>query len=432
MIYNDSKYNADWEIKPLSKLGEFRRGKSKHRPRNDKKLFINGNYPLVQTGEISAANLFIRHHSAMYNEFGLKQSKLWDTNTLCITIAANIAETALLGYSMCFPDSIVGFNAYPDECSELFMHYVFTYIKRSIQNSASGSIQDNINIDYLTSLNFRIPKKKYQDKVVEVLTALDNKIEINTLINSELEAMSKSVYDYWFVQFDFPDENGQPYKTSGGKMFWNKELKREIPDGWAVKRLVDFGEFKNGINYDPSLPGDTEAKIINVRNISSTNLFVSQYALDTISLAKENVKNYLVTENDILIARSGIPGATRMMFEFAENTIYCGFIIRFQVYSPTVKNYLFYFLKDMEASTTSKSGGTIMSNVNQETLKSMWVVEPKEDLYLKFNTFISPFFKQANTITKETEKLYVLRDWLLPMLMNGQVKLNEKAAKGKS
>ncbi|KXK45187.1 MAG: Type I restriction modification DNA specificity domain protein [Bacteroidetes bacterium OLB10] len=159
MIYNDSKYNSDWAIKPLNKLGEFNRGKSKHRPRNDKRLFDNGTYPLVQTGEISAANLYIRSHSAAYNDFGLKQSKLWPENTLCITIAANIAETALLGYPMCFPDSIVGFNAYPEESSELFMHYVFTYIKRAIQNSASGSIQDNINIDYLTSFKFSNPQE---------------------------------------------------------------------------------------------------------------------------------------------------------------------------------------------------------------------------------------------------------------------------------
>ncbi|MCB0729200.1 MAG: restriction endonuclease subunit S, partial [Ignavibacteriae bacterium] len=216
MIYNNSKYNTDWDIKALNKLGEFKRGKSKHRPRNDKKLFIKGNTPLVQTGEITSANLYIRKHSAMYNEFGLKQSKLWKENTLCITIAANIAETALLGYPMCFPDSIVGFNAFPKESSEIFMHYVFTYIKKSIQNSASGSIQDNINIDYLTSLNFRIPKIKYQDKVVEVLYSLDSKIELNNRINTELEAMAKTLYDYWFVQFDFPDENGKPYKTSGG------------------------------------------------------------------------------------------------------------------------------------------------------------------------------------------------------------------------
>src|SRR5688500_20138565 len=93
MIYNDSKYNSDWDIKPLNQLGEFKRGKSKHRPRNDEKLFVNGKYPLIQTSEIRAANLFICTHTDMYNDFGLKQSKVWKANTLCITIAANIARS---------------------------------------------------------------------------------------------------------------------------------------------------------------------------------------------------------------------------------------------------------------------------------------------------------------------------------------------------
>jgi type I restriction enzyme S subunit len=175
MIFNSSKYNADWGTQPLSALGKFQRGKSRHRPRNDPKLFSNGVYPLVQTGEVKAANLYIRSHDANYNELGLSQSALWPENTLCITIAANIAETALLGYPMCFPDSVVGFNAYPEESSELFMHYVFTYIRKAIQNSASGSIQDNINIEYLTGLRFKVPLKDYQDKIVTVLSVIDQK-----------------------------------------------------------------------------------------------------------------------------------------------------------------------------------------------------------------------------------------------------------------
>jgi type I restriction enzyme S subunit len=165
MIFNASKFNSHWENKKLSELGSFNRGKSKHRPRNDKRLFENGTHPLVQTGEVREANLYIEHHSSAYNDFGLLQSKLWPSNTLCITIAANIAETALLSYPMCFPDSVVGFIAEQESTSELFMHYVFTYIRKAIQNSVQGSIQDNINIDYLTNLKFKIPPKPYQDKI---------------------------------------------------------------------------------------------------------------------------------------------------------------------------------------------------------------------------------------------------------------------------
>ena len=193
MIYNATIYNDSWNTKKLYELGDFSRGKSKHRPRNDPKLFDNGEYPLVQTGDIKAATLYVSKHEAAYNEFGLSQSKLWPTGTLCITIAANIAETGILAYPMCFPDSIVGFTANQAETSEQFMHYIFTYIRQSIQNSVSGSIQDNINIEYLKSLDFKIPEKSYQDKIVSVLSGLDEKIELNSKICSELETMSKTL-----------------------------------------------------------------------------------------------------------------------------------------------------------------------------------------------------------------------------------------------
>ena len=295
--------------------------------------------------------------------------------------------------------------------------------RKTMTNNAVLTLRASLNEDIFSYLNLIIPDYNEQVKIGDLFYLLSQKIDLNNRVNVELEKMAKTIYDYWFVQFDFPDEDGKPYKSSGGKMVWNEKLKREIPLGWEVKKIGDFGEFKNGINYDPSLEGNIDAKIINVRNISSSNLFVSQYDLDTIKLQKSNVNNYLVTDRDILIARSGIPGATRMMFEFAENTIYCGFIIRFQVNNLIEKNYLFYFLKDMEKNTTSKSGGTIMPNVNQDTMKRMLVIEPNEKIVIKFNEFIHPVFSKMNSIIQENQKLTKLRDWLLPMLMNGQVKV---------
>lgn len=193
MIYNESLYNKHWNTTKLSDLGTFSRGVSKHRPRNDPKLFEDGKYPMVQTGEIKEASLYLDKHIQEYGEFGLKQSKLWDKGTLCITIAANIAETAILAYPMCFPDSIVGFTADPKKSSEEFMYYVFEYIRASIQNAASGSIQDNINIEYLTSLDFKIPDKEYQDAIIDTLASIDKKILINKKINDNLSYQSLMV-----------------------------------------------------------------------------------------------------------------------------------------------------------------------------------------------------------------------------------------------
>lgn len=188
MIYNESTLNKHWKTKKLNELGVFARGVSKHRPRNDSKLFEGGGYPFVQTGDIKDSNLFIMNHTQEYGEFGLKQSKLWDAGTLCITIAANIAETGILSYPMCFPDSIVGFTANHTESTEKFMYYIFEYIKNSIQNAATGSIQDNINIDYLTTLEFKVPSKEYQMKIANILSMLDLKILNNNKINDNLAA----------------------------------------------------------------------------------------------------------------------------------------------------------------------------------------------------------------------------------------------------
>lgn len=412
-----------WEITSLSELGTFSRGKSKHRPRNDVKLFEGGKYPLVQTGDVKAANLYITKNDSYYNDFGLKQSKLWPAGTLCITIAANIAETAILSYPMCFPDSIVGFNANPEKSSELFVYYFFEYIKKEIQKSASGSIQDNINIDYLSKMKIKVPEKKYQDKIVELLSTIDKKILLNNQINQELEAMAKTLYDYWFVQFDFPDQNGKTYKSSGGKMVYNPELKREIPEGWGVEKLGDMAQFKNGINYEKTSSGSEKVKIINVRNISSSTIFINQTDLDEIFLENDKSTNFIVNEGMILITRSGIPGATRLVSELEAKTVYSGFIITSEVNDLIYKNLIFYYLKNVEEVLKNQSAGTIMKNISQSVLTDMAVSLPPQNVLLKFNSIIDNLLEQMKNVQRQNQELTQLRDWLLPMLMNGQVKV---------
>ncbi|MGV3087692.1 restriction endonuclease subunit S [Streptococcus suis] len=415
--------DVSWQIKSLSELGRFSRGKSKHRPRNDKKLFTNGTYPLIQTGDIKNANLYVTKNSDYYNEFGLSQSKLWEQGTLCITIAANIAETAILSYPMCFPDSVVGFNAYKNESSELFVYYVFELLKKEIQKTSSGSIQDNINIDYLTKLKFKVPNKDYQDRIVNLLSTIDKKILINNQINEELEAMAKTLYDYWFVQFDFPDENGKPYKSSGGKMVYNDQLKREIPEGWGVKQLGELCEFRNGINYEKSEAGDTLSKIVNVRNISNSSTFVTTYDLDSITLDRRRIENYLVTDRTILITRSGIPGATRLVSDIPANTIYSGFIIGATVANLNLFYYVFYHLKNIEMLMSNQSAGTIMKNISQTTLSEIRIAIPNKEIQKVFSNQVRSLLDVIENNLKQNQELTQLRDWLLPMLMNGQVKV---------
>lgn len=417
MIINASKFNSHWDDKKLSDLGTFKRGKSKHRPRNDPKLFINGKCPLVQTGEIKESNLYVSKHLACYNDFGLKQSQLWPKDTLCITIAANIAETALLAYPMCFPDSVVGFNAYSDKASELFMHYVFTFIRKAIQNSASGSIQDNINIDYLTGLKFKVPSKRYQDKLAAVLANLDKKIELNIRINAELEAMAKTLYDFWFVQFDFPDANGKPYKTSGGKMVYNSTLKREIPVGWSnlsIKHLLSNSSAS--INSSQVLPNTPYTPI---DSLPMKKMSFGEYA----PAHEANTSLIRYNQGEILI------GAMRVYFHRVciapFNGITRSTAIVLKPKEPKYLPYLYQVCNEERAISyaTMVSVGTQQPYVNWEnSLENYEIPFPVgSDLIEKYSSRMQSVVDSVVKRYIENRELSQLRDWLLPMLMNGQV-----------
>lgn len=388
-----------WEITSLSELGTFSRGKSKHRPRNDVKLFEGGKYPLVQTGDVKAANLYITKNDSYYNDFGLKQSKLWPAGTLCITIAANIAETAILSYPMCFPDSIVGFNANPEKSSELFVYYFFEYIKKEIQKSASGSIQDNINIDYLSKMRIKVPEKKYQDKIVELLSSIDKKILLNNQINQELEAMAKALYDYWFVQFDFPDQNGKPYKSSGGKMVYNPELKREIPEGWGVTKV---GELQIAT-------GKRDA------NFGTEN---GKYDFWTTANSPIKADEFSFEGKAILIAGNGnfYVNFTEGKFEAYQRT--------YVIQSEDENMLIFMYMACLQSVEKLRKGsnGSIIKYITIGDVNN--IESPyNKNVVNEFVRIYSPLIDLISKNKRQNQALTQLRDWLLPMLMNGQVKV---------
>lgn len=186
------KIPKEWEYVHLSKLGELSRGKSKHRPRNDKKLFENGKYPFVQTGDVKAANKYLTTYSTMYGDFGLAQSKLWKKGTLCITIAANIAETCILGIDACFPDSVVGFDPQDDIVDRDYVRYFIESAKIRLAAFAPATAQKNINLTTLENLIIPycdIDEQKYIVTEIESRLSVCEKIE-QTVIESLQKAES--------------------------------------------------------------------------------------------------------------------------------------------------------------------------------------------------------------------------------------------------
>ena len=304
--------------------------------------------------------------------------------------------------------------------------YLYYFLKsdlfqKTIKYNNIGAVQKALTIDFLKTVKITLPSLDNQRKLVSVLKSIDKKIQTNNQINQELEAMAKTLYDYWFVQFDFPDQNGKPYKSSGGKMVYHPELKREIPEGWGVEKLGDLAQFKNGINYEKTSSGSEKVKIINVRNISSSTIFINQSDLDEIFLENDRSTNFLVNDKMILITRSGVPGATRLVSVLEAKTVYSGFIIASEVNDLIFKNLIFYYLKNIEEVLKNQSAGTIMKNISQSVLTEMRISLPPQNVLLKFNTIIHSLFEQMKNVQKQIQHLQSLRDWLLPMLMNGQI-----------
>lgn len=172
-VINEKK----WDLMTLPELGEFGRGVSKHRPRNASEL-LGGKYPLIQTGDVASANLYITKYDSTYSEEGFKQSKMWKAGTLCITIAATIAKTAILTFDSCFPDSVVGFT--PNEkTNSLFINYWFTFFQKILEDQAPAVAQKNINLQVLSELQIITPPKQLQDDFATFVQQIDkSKFEI--------------------------------------------------------------------------------------------------------------------------------------------------------------------------------------------------------------------------------------------------------------
>ena len=234
--------------------------------------------------------------------------------------------------------------------------------------------------------------------------------------------MAKQLYDYWFVQFDFPNVEGKPYKSSGGKMVWNDKLKREIPSCFDIANMGKLCKFRNGINYSKDEIGN-EYQIVNVRNISSSNILLDGEDFDTITIPMSKAENYSLKSDDIIIARSGCPGSTRLLLE-PSNTLFCGFIICCTPNNSSMRNYLTYCLKQLEGTNATTSGGSILQNVSQDTLKGLHIIVPNKRILEKFNEVIEQVFNRMLNCLKENNNLIKQRDELLPLLMNGQVSVN--------
>jgi len=283
---------------------------------------------------------------------------------------------------------------------------------------SSTSAYPSIKPGVIGSLKISLPPFPEQKAIANFLSTLDEKIETNNQINKTLEEMAQAIFKHWFVDFEFPNEEGKPYKSSGGKMV-ESELGL-IPNGWEVKLLKDIASMKNGVNYRRNQEGTT-VKVVNVRDFDGSTL-VNDKRLDEIKLPEKQLADYKLARFDTLVVRSAKPGETLLVMQ-ETNKVYSGFTIRVRSEDHTLKIYTYYCINNALEMLINSSNGTVFKNLNQQILGSLKIMIPEDRIIKAYNNFVLSVLEDINLIIKENERIKSIRDTLLPKLMSGEIRV---------
>jgi type I restriction enzyme S subunit len=302
-----------------------------------------------------------------------------------------------------------------------YIYYALKLELKRLKEKAQGSQTKFLTMPILTGISLNDIGYDEQVTIAKTLAKIDDKIAINNKINAELEAMAKLIYDYWFVQFDFPDANGKPYKSSGGKMVYNEELKREIPNSWTVDVINNVIDVKDGTHDSP------KTKEAGYPLITSKHLKPEGLDFDSANLISEedyiNInKRSKVDTGDILFSMIGSIGEIYKVDEKNINFAIKNVALYKSSKKPEYMNFIYTYLKsyDMQRYMGNVTSGSIQKFIGLGALRNMPIFT-NDDMIMKFVNTTEHLFQKKTLIKLENQELTRLRDWILPMLMNGQV-----------
>jgi type I restriction enzyme S subunit len=390
-----------FDLLTIDDLGQLDRGRSRHRPRDDKSLY-GGIYPFIQTGDIKHASFYISNYSQTYNEQGLAQSKLWRPGTLCITIAANIADTAILNINACFPDSILGFIPYKNKSDVRFVKYCFDVYKSTLEAISKGTTQDNLSLDKLRRVKFRIPSYSIQRKIAAVLSAYDDLIENNNRRIAILEKMAEELYREWFVRLRFPGHE-------------KVKIIKGVPEGWEVVELGDICFEERKMIKKKNISDAT--KYIGLEHIAPKTIITKEYGW-----ANEIQSDKLVfKEMDILFGKIR-PYLHKVVIANISGVCSSDIIV---IKSKIPESHAFIYLTVSSDSfidlATTASIGTKMPRANWNFLIKQKILLPEDVLLAQFQNTFNNAFGAISNFQKRNEMLQNTRDRLLSRLMSGKI-----------
>ncbi len=389
-----------WTSQTLGQLGYLSRGRSRHRPRDAVHLY-GGPYPFIQTGDVKHAGLYVRDYQQTYSEAGLQQSRLWPAGTLCITIAANIADTAILGIDACFPDSVIGFIPDEKKADARFVKYLFdATIQQRVKQFTQGAAQDNLSQEKLLSIDFSVPNVDEQKRIASILFAYDDLIENNRRRIQLLEQTARLLYKKWFVHLRFPGHE-------------HAKIKDGVPEGWEKKSFSDIATFLNGFAFKPSHLGELGLPIVKIPELRD-----GPTAKTPRNTGDRVPEKYLLESGDILFSWSG----TLLVNTWNHGKALLNqHLFKVTPGAPNLRSLVYLSLNSALAEFQSQTVGSTMKHIRKDALEKVLVFVPSKVLLDEFEFVAAPVLEQVSILQKQNSGLAKVRDLLLQRLMNGNL-----------
>ncbi len=334
-------------------------------------------------------------------------------------IGSDMGNVAYSNITCATNQQINAITQFKNGIEPLYVYYLLSTMKSYFQKIAGSTTTPILPKSVFEEIEIHLPDMKKQKDVVSILYALDRKIELNKLINDNLEAMAKQLYDYWFVQFDFPNEDGKPYKSSGGAMVWNEKLKREIPKGWHCGTLLDIAEYTNGLACQKYRPTDeNKLPVIKIKEmhdgLSVDTEWVKADIPDDVKVFDGDVLFSWSASLEVMLWAYGNGGLNQHIFKVTSKN---GYPRSFYFYQ--LVHYIGVFKQMAEARKTT------MGHITQDHLRQSTIVLPPDvDIANKLEEKLCPIFDAIVKNSQEIMTFTKQRDELLPLLMNGQASVN--------
>lgn len=390
--------------------------------------YWDGDIPWLSVVDFSGDDKYVFKTERSITNLGLNNSatKLLQINDIIISARGTIGSMAMIPFPMAFNQSCFGIRA--KECVDPHYLYYLTKIKiNELQTkSKSGNIFKSINLDTFEIINVDLPNLEEQRKIVSILNTLDNKISLIRSINKELEEMAKEIYDYWFVQFDFPDANGRPYKSSGGAMVYNPILKREIPEGWNAEKLANILNVLKDGTHNPPKRIDAGIPLLTGTMFGDNFLEYGKATYISEEDYKQIHKKYSPKQFDVIITKIGTLGNVNLLTNRdIPIAIHCNSaLLRFPDnwgnYFPFLmcKSPVFY------SRLKAVKGQSIQEFASLDKIGSIYIEVPDNKTMSIFNNIMEPIINKLICLREEIIELEKTKNELLPLLMTGQVKIN--------